>query len=455
MGNGDTTRAHIVGKIEGGVHGWPFAGSLADLDQLGYRQTEYLIEGEARRFLATTPLGFEGHWQVEPTAPTPFRTRMLVTSPTDPARGNGTLLFEWSNVSAGFDTIICDGPDLLASGFTHVAVSAQHLGAHGYPDAPMGLVNWDPQRYGTLSVPGDTYSYDIFTQAARLLDGLEPLADLPITSTVAVGVSQSASRVATYFNAVQPVEGVFDAFLIVGYFGDGASLEDDSVLDLRNPQRYAAYPRPPKALLRDDLAIPVLVVNSEAEVLGNYPVRQPDTDSYRLWEVAGTPHTPPDMLGFAAKIARDQISMPTVEPPPDQPPRCETTWWPAFLAAMDHFQAWVHGGPPPPSQPRVTVSGDPPAIERDALGIASGGIRLPAIEVPLASHRGAVDVVGPARLSGATLPFPPGVLQSMYPDRETYLARYDDALECAVQSGAVRRADVAGLQREAEAHAIA
>jgi hypothetical protein len=440
----------IVREITDGVHGWAFAGSLADLDALGYCETEYVIEGSARRFRPTAPLGFDGRWVVEPTDQTPFQTRLLVTAPLDPAACNGTILFEWTNVSAGFDTIICDGPDLLAAGFTHVAVTAQHLGVHGYDDAPMGLVEWDPQRYGTLTLPGDTYSYDIFTQAARLLDDLPSLAHLPLRHKVAVGVSQSAARVATYFNAVQPVERIFDAFLLVGYFGAGAPLEDDAVLDLRSLESYASYPRQPQAVLRDDLAVPVLVVNSEAEVLGCYPVRQPDTDGYRLWEVAGTPHTPPDMLGFAAKIARDQILMPVAEGPSDLPPRCQTTWWPAFLAAVEHFQKWIDGGPPPPEQPRVGVTGDPPMIDRDELGIARGGLRLPAVEAPLGSHQGAIDLLGPARLSGATLPFSPGVLQSMYPDRDAYLMRYTDALEHAVASGVVRVADVAELRHQAE-----
>ncbi|MCU1346330.1 MAG: signal peptide-containing protein [Acidimicrobiia bacterium] len=439
----------VVSELSGGSRGWPFAGSVADLNAIGFRQTEYLIEGTAQRFRSVGPLSFDGRWSVEPDGEEPYRTRMLVTAPVEPSHSNGTLLVEWNNVSAGFDTIICDSGDLLSEGFTHVGITAQHLGAHGFDDAPQGLIAWDPQRYGTLVVPGDSYSYDIFTQGGRLAATVEPLQALPIARTVAVGVSQSAGRVATYFNAIQPREKFYDAFLLVGYFGAGSSIEDDEVVDLRKLAGMKRI-RAVGQLFRDDLPVPMLVVNSEAEVLPSVPVRQPDTDHYRLWEIAGTPHTPPDMLGFMAKVTRDQIPMPKTEPTPDVPPQCQTTWWPAFLASMEHFQRWIKGGAPPPPQPRVAVVGDPPTIERDELGIAVGGVRLPEVDVPLASHQGGVDLPGTAALNGVSLPFPDGMLEKLYPDRATYLARFDAAAARSVQAQTLRLGDVPLLRRRAE-----
>jgi hypothetical protein len=445
-----TSEPRVVAPLSGGSRGWSFAGSVADLDAIGYRQAEYLLEGTAQQFRTIGDRSFDGRWVVEPAGSTPYRTRIVVTSPIEPTRSNGTLLVEWNNVSAGFDTIICDSGDILSQGFTHVGVTAQHLGAHGFDDAPQGLVAWDPERYGTLVVPGDRYSYDIFTQAARLAASVDPIKVLPITRTVGVGVSQSAGRVATYFNAFQPREHVFDAFLLVGYFGAGASIDDDALVDLRTPAGMTRV-RAVGQLLRDDLAAPVMVVNSEAEVLPCVPVRQPDTDHYRLWEMAGTPHTPPDMLGFMAKVTRDQIAMPQVEPILGLPPPCQTTWWPAFLASLEHFQRWIHGGPPPPSQPRVSVVGEPATIERDRLGIAVGGVRVPEVEVPVASHRGDSDLPGTSALSGASLPFPDGVLRELYPNRATYLSRFDAAAAAAVKRGTLRPDDVPALRQRAEA----
>ena len=42
-------------------------------------------------------------------------------------------------------------------------------------------------------------------------------------------------------------------------------------------------------LLRDDNGVPVFVVNSELEAIACYPVRQPDTETFRT-ESAGTCH---------------------------------------------------------------------------------------------------------------------------------------------------------------------
>ena len=47
----------------------------------------------------------------------------------------------------------------------------------------------------------------------------------------------------------------------------------------------------PKAVkLRQDLDVPVIVVNSAAEAPAHFPSRQPDSGVYRLWEIAGSAH---------------------------------------------------------------------------------------------------------------------------------------------------------------------
>ncbi len=52
-----------------------------------------------------------------------------------------------------------------------------------------------------------------------------------------------------------------------------------------------SVPVPTPAPIRDDLGVPVLVFQTETDVFNsNLNARQPDTDTYRLWEVAGTSH---------------------------------------------------------------------------------------------------------------------------------------------------------------------
>ena len=88
------------------------------------------------------------------------------------------------NVSGGVDAgpdFTFLGPELMRSGTVWVGVSAQLIGVEGGTVAVTtgvqndaigkGLVNIDPARYGSLDLPGDSFSYDIYTQVARALRG--------------------------------------------------------------------------------------------------------------------------------------------------------------------------------------------------------------------------------------------------------------------------------------------
>ena len=173
--------ARVSGPVTGGSKGWPFGGPVVDLAALGYRQEEYFLEGEAARYgpVPGTELGWDGRWQVEPVETAPYKTRMVVVRPEDPADFNGTVLVLWNNVSAGYENFGAgDSPELFEEGYAYVAVSAQRVGVHGRAEDPQGLRAWDPERYGSLSIPSDDYSFDIFTQAADLVAPGRPRGDL-------------------------------------------------------------------------------------------------------------------------------------------------------------------------------------------------------------------------------------------------------------------------------------
>src|SRR5207302_303264 len=154
------------------------------------------------------------------------RTRFLVVRPADPSAFNGTVMVQWLNVTAGYELGTADDDELL-SGYAWVGVSAQRVGIHGFPpgtayagrQAPNDpLQRWDPERYGSLEHPGDRYSFDIFTQAARAVgperaSSVDPMGGLAVERLVGIGASQSGARLTTYINAVQPLERVFDAFV--------------------------------------------------------------------------------------------------------------------------------------------------------------------------------------------------------------------------------------------------
>ena len=112
-------------------------------------------------------------------------------------------------MSAGYEGVAELTPEVTENGFVQLSVSAQRAGVHGFPSPDAkGLVQWDQARYGSLSIIDDGLSYDIFTQAALTSERLTGVDG----KRIAMGASQSAMRLATYLNAVQPLVGAFDAF---------------------------------------------------------------------------------------------------------------------------------------------------------------------------------------------------------------------------------------------------
>ena len=196
------TDARLTGPITGGTHGWPQSGSLADFASLGYVEEEFFLEGEAPVFRPMRDeLRFDGRWDAVQAGTLPFKTRLVVRRPTDPARFNGTVLLVWSNVSMGCDMVAHDTAEITDGGFAVVIVSAQAVGVHGFSDShPLGLTAWDPERYGSLHISSDDASYGIFSLAAaavgpgREVGASDPLPGLVVERIVATGASQSAAR---------------------------------------------------------------------------------------------------------------------------------------------------------------------------------------------------------------------------------------------------------------------
>ncbi|MEO5841216.1 MAG: alpha/beta hydrolase domain-containing protein, partial [Acidimicrobiales bacterium] len=414
------------------------------------------LAGDAQiyRHRSGTDRSFDGRWHAEPSGTAAFATRLLVRRPADPARFNGTVVLFWNNVSLGFDLLAGESPEIYDGGFAFVGVSAQRIGVHGYPGgASPGLAIWDPSRYGTLSIPSDSAAYDIFTQAAAFVGrdrprgSSDPLDGLDVHHTVALGASQSANWLATYLNAVQPLSSAIDGFILDIYFGNGSPLETSpsAASRLATPAAIpdAVAKMPPGAhRLRDDLGVPVFVLNSETEATGYYPVRQPDTDHFRHWEVAGHAHG-------SRRRGTDRLpsnwprDLGTEDSPMGTPADANIlNMEPVRSAALQHFQRWLTDGTAPPRQPPIEfdVEARGPVIRRDHLGIALGGVRLPEVDVPTACHRGLARD-GTLVLTGSTTPFSDEMLHALYPTRAVYRDRYTQAVAAAVEAGVVLAPD--------------
>jgi hypothetical protein len=452
----DGPAAVLAGPLTAGSGISLVAGRSVDLAAAGFVEEEYTAEGTATSYRSDGPLPTDGTFELIEDATAEYRTRIVVRRPAEAEDFNGTVVVEWLNVSAGFDStpdFSYMADELLRGGYAWVGVSAQRIGIEGGPVAVSiggaadalagrGIKALDPARYATLSHPGDAFAYDIYTQVGRALrtgDG-GALGELEPQRLLAVGESQSAFALTTYVNGVQPLTLAYDGFLVHSRGGAAAPLgAPGEGIDIAGT--IGGEP----TRIRTDLDAPVLIVETETDVvslLGYYPARQDDGDSVRLWEIAGTAHADAYQVGAGA----DLISCPVaINAGPQHY---------VIKAALRSLDTWVSDGTAPPEAPRLEVDdgGGSPAIVRDADGIALGGIRTPQVDAPTTVLSGdpADEASIICLLLGSTTPMTPQQISARYPSPDDYLAAYEEATDAAVEAGFVLDDDRQAMLDEAD-----
>jgi Alpha/beta hydrolase domain len=428
----------------------PFMGesSILDLSASGYIEREFVAAGTATSYMSPDDLTEDGRWEFEEDGSAPYRTRVIVRHPANASNFSGTVVVEWLNVSGGLDAnpdFASLGEELLRQGHAWVGVSAQRIGIEGGPtivDVPvpespagLGLKTIDPERYSSLAHPGDGFSFDIFTQVARALhEGGPALGYMRPAWLIASGDSQSAIALTTYYNGVQPLANVFDGFFIHSRAA--------FALPLVGPGEFAdiagGFGGVP-VIFRTDLDVPVLDVQAENDVvgvLGSVSVRQPDSETFRLWEVAGTAHADATTLGFTADFVDCGVEI------------NDAPFHVVAKAAFRELNDWVAQGELALQAPRLDVTlGLLPILNKNADGIALGGIRTPPLDVPVDVLSG---TAGPSLsliclLLGSTTPLPPARISELYVSPDDYLQQYEAATDAAIEAGFVLEEDRAAL----------
>jgi hypothetical protein len=489
-----------------GQHGYPYdaapvvpaiAGAPSiDLAAAGYVEHELTMSGTAKTYRQSGFWSSNGRWSAAvDQAAVPYTTRLLVRYPTDPARFNGTVVFEWLNDTTGGDQDPVWAElyqQLVDKGYAYVGVTAQTPGIND-------LRTWDPQRYGSLGDSNDGQSYDIFTQAAQAVraNSATVLGGLVPRKLIGTGDSQSAFRVDTYVNAVQPLTHAFDAFLAVGRSALAAPIGSGLV---------ATSPFP--AQIRTDNTAPFIQLNTAGDIveLDAGVSRQPDNSFLRTWELAGASHIDAHEAAYEIEtIAREQ---PTVAVP-----HCalgtpivgtgtvldgvnQTNNMPLFEvedAALAALQRWVTTGTPAPHSPQISTTpvffGLFDTVNVDRFGNSLGGIRLPEIQAPTESYSpinfsqlsasdlnpvslvsdvtsalqtlstGSIDnatvrAAGLCLLSGYFVDLPTSTLSGLYPTHAAYVAQYTAAANAAVAAGFLTPEDAGAAIAAAQASTI-
>jgi len=419
-------------------------------DQFGnanFVEQEYWISGLARKYKGAGPLGADGKWNVTVTSnANPYATMMIVRRPADAAKFNGIVIVEWLNVSTGYPLDVDWGmahEAILREGYAYVGVNVQKVGLQGVQK----LTQYG-NRYAAGSIPSDEISYDILSQTAKavrdqadlILGGLKP------QKIIASGHSQSAMRLTTYTNAIQPIDKVFDGILIHGRLSTGSTLTWTDNM-------------PSTAAIRSDTNVPVFLLQSEMDLaVSPGTSKQIDTNRIRQWEVAGSSHADQYLLDNIGLVSGREVGW--------TPPACGSAYnampfYMTEIAAFHHLKNWMTAGTPPPTAPRLQRDWLG-AIKKDTHGNAVGGLRLPEIDVPIAKYSIANFTTGSLAFldlfacvaGGNTKYFTADKLKSLYPTHAHYVNQYKAAADTALVKGYIRPVDHANAIQRARAAAI-
>jgi len=486
-----------------GEHGYPYDAApqtptvpgapYINLSEAGYAEREFKMSGGANIYKESGLWSSNGDWNVAVSqSDVPYTTRLLVRYPTNPAKFNGTVVIEWLNDTTGGDQdpVFSELYDqLVKQGYAYVGVTAQRPGMKD-------LATWDPERYGTLGDSNDGQSYEIFTQTAEAVkaDSATLLGGLTPKELIGAGDSQSAFRVDTYVNAIQPLTHAFNGFLAIGRTATAAPIGEGLV---------AASPFP--SLIRTNSTAPFIQLNTQGDIeeLDAAAARQPDNNYLRTWELAGASHIDAHEAAYETEtIAREE---PTIGVP-----SCifgtpiegtgtaldginQTDNMPLFEvedAALAALQNWLTKGVLPPKSPQIetipVLFGAYDVVVKNQYGIAEGGIQMPDAQVPVEDYSAinfakvneedfnplqvqaeledafttletggisneALRDSGLCLLSGYFTDLSSSTLKSLYPTTASYTSKFVSAVKAEEAAGFMTAEDAATAIANAEA----
>ena len=454
----------------------PGVRAVADLPR-EYVEEEFFVSGESTLFnyANNPPLGPTDIVPVQ--SDVPYTTRILVRRPADSKKFNGTVIVEWWNSTAGFDTAPSWDPSaeyIADNGIIYVGVtnSATSLGFLLAGCPPLGfLPPTCGSRYSALSLPENGLAFEMMSQIATLLKGSDPSNPIPADYSVErlfhVGESQQAGSLVTYASAFH-VPGVNDGYFIQSGIRARPINFGPSCNDPASPAFPGCTPRLvfPDTNVRTDLPAPVyqVVTQTDFEEL-NFNVfgRQADTDTYRYYEIAGAAHStvhenielvPAGIFGPNAILLEDLCAN-QINTVADGPVFASFV----LNALWERMQEQVDTGSAPPAGILMSDSGG--VLDRDANGNVLGGVRLPSMEAPLAAYD-STNTAAPGlppllsnlgnlacRLSGSVLPFDQATLDALYPNHGTYVSSVVGASNALKAQGLLLQSDAASIKKAA------
>jgi Alpha/beta hydrolase domain len=255
----------------------------------------------------------------------------------------------------------------------------------------------------------------------------------------------------------------------------------------------------------NDIGVKVFKLLNETDVTGQANNRQPDTDGFRQWEVAGTSHLDAKFSRMLAGLGLRVSGMDPVEGSPSiagatisggagngaagngdgvagtnvcvNTPFSRIPEHYVLNAVLDQTARWIKDGTLPPTAPPIELKQLPPAeqapgarcgrgaqgqrweVVHDQYGNAHGGIELSQHAVPTATNTGQNEggETGGERncnLMGSYTPWDEARLTMLYPTHAAYVAKVKTVTEKNLKAGYIVKADAEATIADAQRWSI-
>jgi hypothetical protein len=403
----------------------------------------------------------------------PYKTQIVVRRPRDPARFSGTIIVEPLHIHGIAALYMYCSPYILRSGHGWACIVSQKtaLDTHVKPTAPGHYeslhieANPEPSPYNAaldLNTPplqenDDPLRFAWWAELARFNDASPtilaeagaalrgpggPFAGYAVRNLVLGGHSQTGFATTNYMltaHATQRLPG--GAPVYNGFFPSGFPAN-----------AFAPCGVPIVQLMSDgDISNPYYAFQSGYE---GRKYRRPDSDlpedRFRLYEVAGLPHTGTRHPALADP--RMWQAAPTVIAIPLDAVMNSLPHHEMFSVALDHLVRWVADGVTPPRADRIETLPDG-YFAKDAHGNSKGGVRCVQLDVPRATY-----LPNPPNPDGTPswgtvateIAFSPEKMRELYGTPERYQDSFHRRLDTLIAEGWFLAGDAPSIRAEAQ-----
>jgi hypothetical protein len=328
---------------------------------------------------------------------------LVIRKPADNAKFSGLVLAESMHPAGN------------AHGFEYTSIylmSSGHIAAEILTSGPAQPLATNRERYADLTMSGDQVNEILAQVGALVKSGQGPMAGLTVRKMILFGTSASSAVLTNYLPAhmvyrTPDMKHIYDGFL----------------------------PTSNGTVIRA-VDVPLIQIPTQHEYENIGTTRQDGDapgDQYRDYEFAGMGHL--DSRNNLKRLPQSACVNPLSNYPEE-----------AYMSvALYHLLRWVDQGIVPPRADRVLIDrnkdNDGSLMALDKHGNATGGIRNPYIDLPVAKYTArntAAPVGGNAQLCGLSVyltPFSKAKLKELYGNKDKYVKQVDARLKELEKAG--------------------